>query len=83
MIGKNERTVRQRKNVFFSNKGNFPDSLQGKYQGQGILWTHEELNEATTDYVRSNAVVKGKPNMTAISFCRWVNESLIVSLFSL
>ena len=77
MIGKNERTVRQWKNVFFLNEGSFPDSLQGKYQRQGILWKHEELNEAATDYVRSNAVIKGKPNMTAISFCRWVNESLL------
>ena len=27
-------------------------------------WQNEELNEAASDYVRANAVVKGRPNMT-------------------
>ena len=27
-------------------------------------------------YVWANTQVKGRPNMTSIDFCRWVNESL-------
>ena len=76
LVGKTERTVRDWKYSFISNNGSFPETQQGKYRRQGVLWQKEELNETVTDYVRANAVVKGKPNMTAISFCRWVNESL-------
>ena len=59
------------------NAGSFPDNEQGHYQRQGILWQHEELCEAARDHIRSNAVVNGQPNMTAVSFCYWVNESLL------
>ena len=72
LVGRSERTVREWKYIFFKNNGNFPDSKQGKYQRDGILWQNEELNDAASDYVRNNAVVKGRPNMTSISFCHWV-----------
>ena len=77
LLGKNERTVREWKYIFCKNDGSFPDSKQGKYQRQGIFWQNEELNEAASDFVRNNAVVKGRPNMTSISFCRWVNDVLL------
>jgi len=77
LIGRSERTVREWKYDFFKNGGDFPDSKQGKYQREGILWQNEELNEAASDFVRNNAVVKGRPNMTSISFCHWVNEVLL------
>ena len=77
LISKNERTVREWRYIFFKNEGNFPDNQQGKYRRQGVLWKNEELNEAASDYFRANAVVKGKPNLTSISFCRWVNEYLL------
>ena len=77
LVGRSERTVREWKYIFFKNNGNFPDSKQGKYQRDGILWQNEELNDAASDYVRNNAVVKGRPNMTSISFCHWVNENLL------
>lgn len=76
-MGKSERTVRELRYSFIENSGSFPDSQQGKYRREGVLWQNEELNEAATDYVRANAVVKGKPNLTAVSFCCWVNESLL------
>ena len=28
------------------------------------------------EYIRSNAAVKGRPNLTAADLCVWVNESL-------
>ena len=76
-MGKNERTIREWKYSFVENGGNFPESQQGNYRRKGILWQNEEMNEAASNYVRANAVVKWKPNMMSISFCRCVNESLL------
>ena len=77
LINKSERTVREWKTTFYANDGSFPDSEQGCYQRTGVLWRDEELNEAARDYVHQNAVVKGRPNMTSASFCRWVNDTLL------
>ena len=77
LIGKGKRTVREWRSTFFKNAGSFPDSEKGHYQRKGILCQHEEPCEAARDYIRSNAVVKGRPNLNAISFCRWVNKSLL------
>lgn len=30
-------------------------------------------------YTHSNSSVKGKPNMTALKFCNWVNVTLLPS----
>ena len=76
VLGKSDRTIREWKAVFRDNDGSFPDTLQGKYQREGVLWHNEELNEIATKYVRENTVVKGRPNMTAASFCHWVNGDL-------
>ena len=42
-----------------------------------MLWKNEELNRIVTNYVRENNVVKCKPNLTASSFCQWVNDCLL------
>ena len=65
VIDKSERTVREWRSIFYENDGSFPDSQQGCYQRTGVLWRVEELNEAARDYVRQNAVPKGRPNMTS------------------
>jgi len=49
----------------------------GKHQRSGVLWKNEELSKKATEYIRSNAAVKGRPNLTAADFCVWVNESLL------
>ena len=49
------------------------------YQRKGIVWVNEELNKAASDFVRKNAVVKGRPNLTSHSFSQWVNQSLLPS----
>ena len=77
VLGKSDRTVREWRSTFIGNKGEFPDTLQGKYQREGVLWQNEELNKLATKYVRENTSVKGRPNMTAVSFCKWVNETLL------
>ena len=77
-IGKSDRTVREWRTTFNTNHGSFPDTLQGKYQRDGVLWQSEDLNKQAAKYVRQNTVVKGKPNLTAGSFCQWINECLLV-----
>ena len=53
--------------------------MQGRYQRDGVLWHSEELNKIATRHVRENTVVKGRPNLTAGSFCQWVNECLLTT----
>lgn len=77
MVSKSDRTVREWRAVFLCNGNSYPDSLQGKYQRQGVLWQNEELNHALWRYVRENACAEGRPNMTALSFCHWVNDELL------
>ena len=76
MIGKGERTVRRWRADFMLN-GSIPDSQQGHYQRSGVLWSCESLNKKATTFVRANAHVKGRPNLTTHSFCQWINETLL------
>lgn len=77
LIHKSDRTVRQWRANLVTNDGVMPESKQGRYQRSGVLWSNEDLNKKATEYVRMNAAVKGKPNMTATDFCKWVNKSLL------
>ena len=54
-----------------------PETKQGKYVRTGVLWQNEELNQKACEYIRANQCVKGEPNMTAISFCKWINKRLL------
>ena len=76
LIGKSDRTVRQWRADFHENQ-TIPDSQQGRYQRSGVLWSSEALNTKATRYARENANVKGRPNLTTHSFCRWVNDELL------
>ena len=44
-----------------------------------MVYKDEELNKKAAKWVRENASKKGKPNMTAPSFCVWLNEHLLSS----
>ena len=77
MLKKNERTVRQWRNEVVRNNGVMPESKHGRHQRSGVMWRNEELNKKAREYVRANAHVKGRPNLTSIDFCRWVNETLL------
>ena len=66
---------------FTSNKGSFPDSDQGRYQRSGVLWHNEELNKLARQFVQKNTCVKGTKNLTSVSFCKWVNEVLLMNSF--
>ena len=75
MVGKSDCTVRQWMADFREN-GCIPDSKQRQYQRTGIILSNEDVNKRVYQYVRENNNVKGQPNITKYSFCRWVNEDL-------
>lgn len=77
MIGKSDRAVREWRSEFFKNDGQIPESKQGKYQRSGVMWSSEHLNKKASQYIRENANVKGKPNLTIAMFCQWVNDDLL------
>lgn len=70
MVGKSDKTVREWRDHFFENDGEIPGSKQGHYQRSGVVWQNEELNKKATRFIRSNAHVKGKPNLTSGRFCQ-------------
>ena len=54
------------------------ETKQGRYKRTGELWKNEDLNKKAARYIRENAFVKGRrANLTAGSFCSWVNEELL------
>ena len=77
MLKKSDRTVRRWRSALIDNNGDTPECEHGKHQRSGVLWKNEELSKKATEYIWSNAAVKGRPNLTAADFCVWVNESLL------
>ena len=76
MIGRSDKTVREWRKRFLD-KGEVPEGKQGKYQRSGVLWSDEVLNKKAARYIRENANVKDKPNLTVSQFCQWVNDDLL------
>ena len=71
-------TVHRYRNEFFQNEGHFAVRLQGKYE-QHCVHHDEALNHKAAEWVREHAFAKGELNMTAQSFCDWVNNTLLPS----
>jgi hypothetical protein len=79
ITGFNEKTIRTTyRTDYFANKGHFSESTRGKYSRMSLL-NDETLRLEASMWVRDNANKKGAPNMTAASFCSWVNEELLPS----
>ena len=78
ITGYNEKTVRQYRKEFFTQKGKFKEGKQGKYKRHCLL-NDENLRLEAAMWVRENAYRKGEANMTATSFCQWVNNDLLPS----
>ena len=76
VLGYSDRTVREWR-LSLTEQG-FPDSYQGKYE-RVLLWSDEELNQKATEFIRTNGKAKGKPNLTTLTFCEWVNSDLLPS----
>ena len=78
IVGYSDRTVRDLRKQFWDNEGMLDERRQGKYD-QMMVYKDEELNKKAAEWVRENAFKKGEPNMTAPSFCVWLNERLLPS----
>ncbi|MCG8622252.1 MAG: hypothetical protein MJE68_09695 [Proteobacteria bacterium] len=77
ILNKNYKTIQKWRVDFLNNKGEVPDFLRGKYERMQAIANNEDLTEQARLYVRENSFRKGAPNMTAWSFCSWVNEELL------
>ena len=76
--GFNERTVRAYAKEFNDNNCSFKETRQGKYERMCIL-NDEGLRKRASEFVRTNAFKKGEPNMTSVSFFKFVNNELLPS----
>lgn len=77
ITSKSDKTIRDWRSKFVESGGSIPESKQGAYQRTGIMWTSETLNKKATTYIRENAARRGAANLTAASFCQWVNCDLL------
>ena len=78
ITGFNEKTVCYICKEFKENRGKFRDERRGKYKRM-CIFNNEELRLQASMWVREHAVDKSGPNMTAHSFCQWVNDVLLPS----
>ena len=78
ITGFNEKTIRSFRLDFLSHKGHSSDSSRGKYE-RFCLFNDEGIRLEASMWVRQNAHKKGAANMTAASFCEWVNNELLPS----
>lgn len=74
--GFHEKTVRLYRKEFFENNEQFKETKQGKYRRDYLL-KNENLRLEAAMWAREHACMKGDANMTAKSFCKWVNEDLL------
>ena len=75
LLGINEKTVRRWRYDWIDNKGSFSESSKGKYK-RYIVIDDEEYRDKALKWIRDNASAKRKPNMTATSFCAWLESDL-------
>ena len=76
LLGINEKTVRRWRYDWITNKGTFSESNKGKYKRYVVI-EDEEYCDKALKWIRDNASAKGKPNMTAATFCTWLNHDLL------
>ena len=76
-LKKSHKTIQKWRVDFLKNEGELPEFLRGKYHRTNAIAKNEELTEQAILYVRENAFKKGAPNLTARSFCSWVNDELL------
>ena len=76
-VGFNEKTVRKYRKEFFACHGHFSEEKRGKYK-RDCLFTNEDIKLEAAMWVRENSYKKGAANMTAASFCSWVNDTLLL-----
>ena len=78
ITGYNEKTIREYRLDFLTNRVRFSDVKRGKYE-RFYLFNDENIHLEASMWVRQNAHKKGAANMTALSFCEWINNDLLPS----
>ena len=76
MLGLNEKTIRRWRYDWIDNKGSFSESTKGKYKRYIVIDDEEHCDKALK-WIRENTTAKGKPNMTAATFCAWLESDLL------
>ena len=78
IVGYSDQTVRDLRKQYWDNEGMLDERRQGKYDRM-MVYKDEQLNKKAAERVRENDFKEGEPNMTAQSFCVWLNEHLLPS----
>lgn len=76
LLGVNEKTIRWWRYDWIDNNGSFSASSKGKYK-RYVAIDDEEYRDKALKWIRENASAKGKPNMTAATFCAWLVSDLL------
>ena len=76
LLGVSEKTVRRWRYDWLENQGSFSESNKGKYS-RYVVVNDEEYRDKILKWIRENASVKGKPNLTAATFCTWLKSDLL------
>ena len=80
IVGYSDQTVRDLRKQYWDNEGILDERRQGKH-GRMMVYKDEQLNKKAAERVRvrENDFKEVEPNMTAQSFCVWLNEHLLPS----
>ena len=76
LLGVNKKPICKWKAEFHLKGGAFSETSQGKYS-RYVVVDDEEYKCTALKWIRENATVKGKPNLTAAGFCEWLNTELL------
>ena len=79
LVGIPECTVRDWRQDFFCNSGSLSEYQRKRYISPSII-DDEAARKDAIKFIRENAYKKGEPNMTAGTFCLWVNGDLLARL---
>ena len=76
----NEKTVRTWRKDFYANHGSFSESRKGKHSRPFVL-DDEDCRRQACEWIRQNASLKGKPNMTAAMFTSCMGQQRAAAKF--
>ena len=77
VLNENNETVRHWRTDLVANGGSISENKQGRYQRTRVLWANEDLTKKASEYAQANVAVKGRPNLTIVEFCKWMNKILL------
>ena len=79
IVGRSARTIWDWRTDFIEQGGEFSPYLRGKYARPSLI-SQEDVRSKASKWARSNACVRGIPNMTLASFAYNLNTNIIPKL---